>query len=145
MAIVPDPAIDRTVKISVVVREGRIERYPEGALPELREGTVGELVLASNAVIDDGLRKKLLEERSVPFLRKGTIVIVQLRAWPPPKEGFLETSAAGLPGNVETPPALRTPKPVSSPPPPSFLFKVYSFRFNKVGPSESGLITGGGT
>jgi hypothetical protein len=77
MPFVPDPA-ERTVRIPIEIRQGRVEFYFGGGLPKLREGALGELIVSAWAILDEKMRKKLLEDRSVPILKKGTSIYVQL-------------------------------------------------------------------
>jgi hypothetical protein len=78
MPFIPDEQ-EKTVKIPIQVRGGRIQFYFDGPLPLLEEGVIGDLVLPAFAVLDPKARKLFSEERKIPLFKKGTLLYVQLR------------------------------------------------------------------
>jgi len=69
MSFTPDEQ-EKTVKIPVQVRAGQIQFYFDGPLPELKEGSIGDLVLPYYAVRDPKARKLFSEERKIPLFKK---------------------------------------------------------------------------
>jgi hypothetical protein len=70
---------EKTVKIPIQVREGKVQFYFDGPLPDLKEGIIGDLVLPACAVLDPKARKLFAEERKIPLFKKKTPLYVQLR------------------------------------------------------------------
>ena len=79
MSYVPDP-FSKMIKIPIEIKKGNIEFYFEGPLPELKDGTLGDLLIPAYAVTNSNLRKLLSEERKIPLLKKDTILFVQVSA-----------------------------------------------------------------
>jgi hypothetical protein len=78
MSFIPDEQ-QKTVKIPIQVRNGRIQFYFDGPLPLLEEGVIGDIVVPAYAVLDPKSRKLFSEERKIPLFKKGTLLYVQLR------------------------------------------------------------------
>jgi hypothetical protein len=70
---------EELVRIPVRIFGDHLEYYYEGALPRITEGTIGDLVLAKEALENPADLKRLNEKRAVPFLRKGTVLLAQLK------------------------------------------------------------------
>lgn len=68
------------LSIPVMIRDGQVCFYFDGPLPKLREGTVGQLVVQGTSVLDDDMRRRLLEERTVPLLPGGSTLYVRLNS-----------------------------------------------------------------
>jgi len=66
MAFIPDEH-EKTVKIPIQVRDGQIQFYFDGPLPDLKEGIIGDLVLPYDAVVDPKARKLFSEKRRIPL------------------------------------------------------------------------------
>jgi len=77
MAFIPDP-LSKTVKIPVEIKKNNVEFYFEGPLPEIMDGTLGDLVVPLYAVKDTKFKNLLSEERKIPLLKKGTDLFVQI-------------------------------------------------------------------
>lgn len=60
MAFIPDEQ-EKTVKIPIQIRKGRIQFYFDGPLPLLEEGLIGDLVVPALAVLDPKARKLFSE------------------------------------------------------------------------------------
>ena len=91
MAFIPDPDIGQTLRIPVIVRGGEVKFFFGGPIPKLKEGTIGELVVAALAVLDESARGALLEERKVLFIGPREPLYAQIRASVEPnQEGFLK-------------------------------------------------------
>jgi hypothetical protein len=78
MSYYPDPSL-KTVKIPVKIKNGLIEFYFEGPLPEIENGTLGDLIVPSYSVKNPKLKKLLSEERKIPLLKKDTILFVHVQ------------------------------------------------------------------
>jgi hypothetical protein len=78
MPFIPDEQ-EKTVKIPIQVRAGKIQFYFDGPLPDLKEGIIGDLVVPAFAVLDPKVAKLFSEERKIPLFKKKTLLYVQLR------------------------------------------------------------------
>lgn len=78
MSFIPDE-LEKTIKIPIQVRHGKVEFYFGGPLPTLEEGVIGDLVVPAFAVLDSKARKLFSEERKIPLFKKATLLYVQLR------------------------------------------------------------------
>jgi len=79
MPYIPDP-FSKMIKIPIEIKKGNVEFYFEGPLPELKDGTLGDLIIPAYAVTNSNLRNLLSEERKIPLLKKDTILFVQVSA-----------------------------------------------------------------
>jgi hypothetical protein len=68
----------KTVRIPIRIENGVPKFFYEGTLPKLREGTVGDLIIAAHAVIDDGERQRLDIERDRVLLPEGSKLLVEV-------------------------------------------------------------------
>jgi hypothetical protein len=93
---------DNQVSIPIEIRAGQV--HARGvAFPKLREGAKGVLVVSSSAIMDPRLRRRLRDDKAVPFLQEGALLYVKLNrgtfelegAFAPPG---LEERVCGLPG-----------------------------------------------
>lgn len=87
MSFTPDEQ-EKTVKIPIQVRAGQIQFYFDGPMPDLKEGSIGDLVLPYYAVRDSKARKLFSEERKIPLFKKKTLLYVQLRPEPDDAKPF---------------------------------------------------------
>jgi hypothetical protein len=87
MSFTPDEH-EKTVKIPIQVRDGQIQFYFDGSLPDLKEGIIGDLVLPYYAVLDPKARKLFSEERKIPLFKKKTLLYVQLPPETPDAKPF---------------------------------------------------------
>ena len=78
MAFIPDPAL-RTVKLTVVVRSGRLELAAPLEDVTLREGCHGEVELPASAVLDEQALRYLTEERVIPLLPRKSTLLYRVR------------------------------------------------------------------
>ena len=78
MSFIPNEH-EKTAKIPIQVRNGQIQFYFDGPLPNLKEGIIGDLVLPYYAVLDPKARKLFSEERKIPLFKKKTLLYVMLR------------------------------------------------------------------
>lgn len=78
MAFIPDP-YSKMVRIPIIIKNGKIEFFFNGPLPELEEGAIGELVIEKGFFKDQKLADMLVETRKVPVLKKDTILAVLLK------------------------------------------------------------------
>lgn len=78
MTFIPDPAL-RTVKLTVVVRSGRLELESPLQGTALKDGCHGELELPAFAILDERTLHYLTEERVIPFLRKKSLLLYRIR------------------------------------------------------------------
>ncbi|HNQ77301.1 MAG TPA: hypothetical protein PKJ37_00065 [Acidobacteriota bacterium] len=77
MPFIPEPAL-KVVKIPIEIREGKIRFFYEGPLPQISEGTRGDLIVPEYSVQDKDLQKLLSSERKIPFLKGKTILYVHV-------------------------------------------------------------------
>ena len=70
----------RSVRIPFKVVDGALRYFYGGKLPELREGTIGEVVVPRSALTDDAERNRLDQERTERFLAAGTLILMRMRA-----------------------------------------------------------------
>ena len=77
--MIPEP-LSRTVKLFVQFAGGRLSLYPEGELPQLKDGTFGELIVPEHAFEDKKVAAGFAEERDEAFLPAGTRVVAQINA-----------------------------------------------------------------
>ncbi len=101
--MIPDP-FARTVVLPVRVKAGMVEFYYGGALPALKDGTVGDLVVPSSALQDQELLAPLSNPLDVPILPKGTHLLAGLggAAEPPslPDEYCSDSLPLGFSGHA---------------------------------------------
>jgi hypothetical protein len=76
--MIPDP-FARTVVLPIRVRAGVVEFFHGGALPALKDGTIGDLVVPSFALEDQRLLAPLSNPLEIPILPKGTRLLAGLR------------------------------------------------------------------
>jgi hypothetical protein len=62
MSYIPDP-FSKMIKIPIEIKKGNVEFYFEGPLPELKDGTLGDLIIPAYAVTNTNLRTLLSEVR----------------------------------------------------------------------------------
>ena len=73
----PLPEQEKTIRIPVRIRtDGQIEYFYGGALPEMRDETIGDLVVPERSLTDQREVYRLQQERLVPFLDSGSIVML---------------------------------------------------------------------
>jgi len=68
----------KTAIIRVIIKDGRVERFGDGGMPEMREGTVAELIVPVHAFKDSRLLNEFSEEKKKLILDKGTRLLVQI-------------------------------------------------------------------
>jgi hypothetical protein len=78
MTFIPDP-FSKIVKIPIEIKNGKVEFYFEGSLPEIKEGTLGDLFVPAYAVKNEKIKILLSEERNIPLFKKGTELFVQIQ------------------------------------------------------------------
>ncbi len=78
MMFIPDP-FSKIVKIPIEIKNGKVEFYFEGSLPEIKDGTLGDLFVPAYAVKNEKIIILLSEERNIPLLKKGTELFVQIQ------------------------------------------------------------------
>lgn len=78
MAFIPDAAL-RSVKLTVVVRSGRLELESPLHGTALKEGCHGELELPTFAILDEETLRYLTKERVIPFCGKGSVLLYRIR------------------------------------------------------------------
>jgi hypothetical protein len=82
---------EATVKIPVRVRKGRVRFFYGGALPALKDDTIGDLVVPAWAVLDEGRRALLQEVEAVQALPAGVEIafVMKMDRLPEPSpKGF---------------------------------------------------------
>lgn len=67
---------DKNIRIPFRVVKKQIEFYYGGALPKLREGTVGDIVVAEEALDDPAIVEFLQREHAVPFVDKNPFLLM---------------------------------------------------------------------
>lgn len=73
MVFVPDPLL-KTTKIPVRIMNGKVEFFYGGDLPTLRDGTVGDLVVPSHALLSPSALDLMSQELDVEILSEPAIV-----------------------------------------------------------------------
>ena len=69
------PEQKKTIRIPVRIRtKGGIEYFYGGALPEISDGTIGDLVVPERPISDQREVGRLQQSHAVPFLELGSVV-----------------------------------------------------------------------
>ena len=96
----PLPEQEKTIRIPVRIRtDGQIEYFYGGALPEMRDETIGDLVVPERSITDQREVYRLQQERVVPFLDSGSIVMLAVDGTNTPaelKQHLKEAIAVGM-------------------------------------------------
>ncbi len=97
--MIPDP-LRRTVKIPIKIVNGYPCLFPEGRLPELKDGTIGDLIVPADAFVDGRVAAQYNQERKAAFLPQGTRLMAQINPdkVPASHRDHLSTSLPGFPG-----------------------------------------------
>jgi hypothetical protein len=69
----------RTVRLNVVLDDGRCTLATGTPLPKLKKGASAELVVYALDLLDENERKKLVSERNIPFLPAGTTLWARVK------------------------------------------------------------------
>ena len=96
--MIPDP-LSRTVKIPIKIVNGYPCLFPEGRLPELKDGTIGDLVVPAHAFTDPKIVVQFSEERIESFLTAGTKLVAQINPEHVPEQ-HRKSVEQNLPGFV---------------------------------------------
>lgn len=75
--MIPDP-LSRTVKIPIKIVNGHPCLFPDGKLPDLKDGTIGDLVVPAHSFSDPKIAAQFAEEHREPFLPVGTRLAAQI-------------------------------------------------------------------
>ncbi len=89
----------RTVKIPVKIENGYPCLFPKGRLPALKDGTIGDLVVAAHAFEDPKIAAQFAEERTEHFLPAETELLAQINPEHVP-EKYRQAFEFGLTGLV---------------------------------------------
>ena len=73
---------ERLVRIPVRVHGDRLEYFYGGPLPEVCDGAIADLVLGKGSLKNPDDLKRFNEKRTVPFLSKGTLLLMLLKPSP---------------------------------------------------------------
>ncbi len=98
--MIPDPYC-KTVKIPVKITNGVAYLFPEGKLPELEDGTIGDLVVPAYAFKNPKLAAVFTKEFKEQFLPATTLLIAQINPEHVPKH-FRDKCRTDLPGLLGT-------------------------------------------
>ncbi len=74
-----DP-LQKLVKIPVKIVQGKVVSLDGSALPELKDAT-GELLVPAYSVKDPAVLVKLTEEKTLPVLPEGSILLAEMRVY----------------------------------------------------------------
>ena len=78
---IPDSTA-KTVHIPIRIKDGQIEYFYEentSFLEQIKDTVIAELIIPEHALKDDELKKKLNAEHEVVFLKKGTILLAEMK------------------------------------------------------------------
>ncbi len=67
---------EKHLRIGIRFENGKFVLLNGQPLPKLAKGSVGELVIAPESIEDLAVREGLKEERRIPFLKKGSFVLL---------------------------------------------------------------------
>lgn len=68
----------KKVVIRITMKDGKIEYFGEGSMPEIREGTFAELIVPACAIMDQRRVNEFSEEKKELILNRGTRLLVQI-------------------------------------------------------------------
>lgn len=70
---------ERSVRIPFKVVDGALKYFYGGKLPQLRDGTIGDLVVPHSSLLDSKERDRLEQERIELLLPAGTLILMRMR------------------------------------------------------------------
>ena len=86
--------------IPVRIRSTGVELLYGGPLPELADGTVGDLIVPAFAFRDTETLQQFVGELSGPVLKKGTRLLVSVPAAESARKGLVSSESLGCPTNA---------------------------------------------
>ena len=76
----PRTDLEHTVRIPFKIVDGTLKYFYGGELPELKEGSIGDLVVPPWAFADDADRARLEQESVEPLVPAKTMLLVRMRS-----------------------------------------------------------------
>ena len=90
---------EKTIRIPVRIRtDGQIEYFYGGALPKMRHGAIGDLVIPERSISDQREVNRLQQSHVVPFLDSGSVVMLTVDGTNTPAELKQHLKEAITPG-----------------------------------------------
>lgn len=83
--MIPDP-LKRMVRLPVKLVEGKWKLFDGESLPEIKDGTVGDLVIPSYSVCDEEVRQSWMAEKTIGLCKRDAQLWARVRLTQVPKD-----------------------------------------------------------